>query len=106
MTRKKLKEAIKNKKLPGDWLSGRWYLGFPMTLVVLIYLCVIYVLFKSINIPAGTVLMVFTIASLLLGTAVYCLINDRKLKSIATDGSREENRKLVIKTLKRMQWNY
>jgi hypothetical protein len=107
MTDRDLKEAIEDKKLPKDKLSNIWDLGLGMSPVTILFFATIVMLLDNDNpVSTKTELILFVITGLLFGIAVYFLLNDRILKSITTDKSKDENRILIIETLKRINWGY
>ena len=107
MTEGELKKAIEDQELPKDELSNVWDLGFGMIPVTMIFFASVVVLINPNNpISTRTELILFTITGFLFGTAVYFLLTDRRLKSIVTDKSKDENRRLIVDTLKRVNWGY
>jgi hypothetical protein len=115
MTKKELQKAVEARKVPKDGLSNPWDLAVGMILVATMYYGVVSALFSTHGnsmytlspiVFTGTGPFVFVMANVLLGLAIYYLINDRKLKSIWTGVSKEQNRLLVIDTLQRIGWDY
>lgn len=107
MKETELTKIISERKIPKDELSNPWDLGFGMLPVTMIFLASVVILVDPHNpISTRTELLLFTITGLLFSTAMYFLLNDRKLKSISTEKSKDENRILIIETLGRIGWGY
>jgi hypothetical protein len=107
MTDTELTNAISERKIPKDELSNPWDLGLGMLPVTMIFFASVVTLLNPNNpISTETELILFSITGLLFATSVYFLLNDRKLKSISTEKSKDENRILIIEALKRIGWDY
>ncbi|WP_276371944.1 hypothetical protein [Chryseolinea sp. H1M3-3] len=107
MKETELRKAISERRIPKDKLSNSWDLGIGMLPVTMIFFASVVILVTPNNpISTRTELILFSITGLLFATAVYYLLKDRKLKSISTSKSRNENRILIIETLRQIEWGY